>query len=274
MQAQIKAELPNLPAAEARVGRWILAHPRETLRASVRRLARAAGTSEPTVIRFCRRVGVPGYRDLKLRLAADLSGPASPMHRDVTDSDSLPVAVTKVLDQSVAALVGLSESRESLPFDAAVAALARARQILFLGEGASGRVAEDVWHKFFRLGIPCSYATDSATIRQYSAVCAAGDVLVAISHSGRTRSLVAAMAFARERGAATLAVTRQGSPLIDSADLGFACSPDEDTSVYTPMSSRLVQLAVFDALQVGLALALGEPAADALRRSKAALADD
>ncbi|MEL7537075.1 MAG: MurR/RpiR family transcriptional regulator [Pseudomonadota bacterium] len=271
MQADIDASLTSLPAAEARVGRWILAHPRETLRASVRALATAAGTSEPTVIRFCRRLGLPGYRELKLRLAADLSRPTSAMHRDVEATDTLSDAVGKVLDQSIAALIELRDDSATLPFAAAVDALAAARQVVFVGEGASGRVAEDVWHKFFRLGRPSVYATDGPTIRQLAAVCTPADVLVAISHSGESTTSIAAASLGRARGATTIAVSKRGSPLIEAVDIGFACSADEDTSVFTPMSSRLTQLAVFDALHVALALALGESAETALRQSKAAL---
>jgi DNA-binding MurR/RpiR family transcriptional regulator len=51
----------------------------------------------------------------------------------------------------------------------------------------------------------------------------------------------------------------------------FPCHTLEDTNVYTPMSSRLAQLAVLDALQVTLALAMGEPAVENLRLSKEAL---
>jgi RpiR family carbohydrate utilization transcriptional regulator len=45
----------------------------------------------------------------------------------------------------------------------------------------------------------------------------------------------------------------------------------EEANVYTPMSSRLAHLALFDALQVTLALALGELAVRRLQRSKAVL---
>ena len=49
------------------------------------------------------------------------------------------------------------------------------------------------------------------------------------------------------------------------------CRSIADTNVYTPMNSRLVQLVLLDALQVSLALALGEYASDRLRASKDAI---
>ena len=62
------------------------------------------------------------------------------------------------------------------------------------------------------------------------------------------------------------------SPLADAASETFACDAHEDTNIYTPRSSRLVHLALLDALHVATALGLGEAAAQNLRRSKDALA--
>ena len=59
-----------------------------------------------------------------------------------------------------------------------------------------------------------------------------------------------------------------------SASTVFACDAQEDTNIYTPRSSRLVHLSVLDALHVATALALGDFAADNLRRSKDALLVD
>jgi RpiR family carbohydrate utilization transcriptional regulator len=76
---------------------------------------------------------------------------------------------------------------------------------------------------------------------------------------------------ARERGATVIAITSPNSVFAGEASLLFPCSVVEDTSVFTPMSSRLAQLALLDAIQVALALAQGEAAGDNLRRSKDAL---
>ena len=68
-----------------------------------------------------------------------------------------------------------------------------------------------------------------------------------------------------------IALTVPDSALAAAASLLFDCQINEDTSVYTPMSSRLEQLAILDALQVTLALGLGGAAEDRLRATKKAL---
>ena len=265
---RIEGQLDTLSRSEADVGRWVLEHPRQVIDQSIGELAVAAGVSEPTIIRFSRSVGVSGFRELKTRLIANLQRPESYLHHNVDAQDSAIDAAGKVLERSIWALVELREQIPKQPIEAAVEAMAAARQLVFSGLGASGIVAEDACHKFFRLGIPCSSAVDSQTILQRAAIAGAGDVHVAISHTGQWPDLVRAMALARRHGATVIALTDPRAPLAEQASLVIECHAPEDTNLFTPMCSRLAQLALLDVLQVALALARGEAAQAALRRSK------
>ncbi|MES8623059.1 hypothetical protein U6J51_08995, partial [Cutibacterium acnes] len=53
--------------AEAQVAAVILAKPDWTLAASTSQLAEAAGVSPATVVRFCRALGMSGYRELRVK---------------------------------------------------------------------------------------------------------------------------------------------------------------------------------------------------------------
>ncbi len=272
MLQQIHETLPALSRAQRQVGRWILDHPRRAAHAAVAEVAAAAGTSQPTVIRFCRSVGVSGFRELKIRLAEAIGRPESYLHRDVERRDSGRDAAVKVIERSIQTLIDARPLAETLPVDEAVALLCGARQVVFVGSGASGHVAADACHKFFRLGLACTSTSDVPTMLQQTAVAAADDLFVLVSQSGLSQGVLRAADNARRRGAGVLALTDAASPLAAQATLLLACPAHEDPNVYTPMSSRLVQLALLDALQVATALALGQPAEDRLRRSKLALA--
>ena len=108
-------------------------------------------------------------------------------------------------------------------------------------------------------------------ILQFAAIVESDDVLVLLSHTGRWPELANAAKLARERGATVIALTNPDSKIAEEAGLLFPCKVIEDTSVFTPMSSRLAQLALLDAIQVALALARGSAASENLRRSKDAL---
>jgi len=271
MLETIETALPKLSRSERRVARWILQHPKEAASATLARVARECDTSEPTVVRFCRRVGLGGFRELALRLTEALSRPSSYVHRDVSPDDATADAVLKVMDASIRSLIDMRSQLSSMPIDATVEAMRTARQIAFAGLGASGHVATDACHKFFRLGIPCTSLCDTPMILQFAAIAEADDVLVLLSHTGRWPDFARAARLARNRGATVVALTNPDSEVAAEVNLLFPCAVIEDTSVYTPMSSRLAQLALLDAVHVALALAKGETASDTLRRSKDAL---
>lgn len=272
MLVQIEQQLDSLSRTERKVGAWVLAHPRDAAAATLREVAEATGASEPTVIRFCRSIGLRGFRELALRLTEALSRPDSYLHAAITEDDAAIEAATKVLDASIQALLDVRNELAGMPLEPAVAALSGARQIVFAGLGASGHVAADAEHKFFRLGIPCSALGDAPALSQFASIAAPGDALVLVSHTGNWPELVASARLARQRGATVVALTNPDSALAGVVDLLLPCRVVEDTNVYTPMSSRLAQLALLDALQIGLALAIGEPAVTRLRDTKRALA--
>ena len=268
---EINQALARLSRAETQVAEWVLAHPREAAESTVAEVARAAATSEPSVIRFCRRMGLSGFRELTRRLTEALSRPDSLVHHDVSPADTTADATVKVFEAAIKSLVDMRSQLSRLPFDAVVRQVVHARQIVFIGLGASGHVAADASHKFFRVGIPCSALVDPPSILQFAAIAGSGDVLVLISKTGASRAVCDAARVARENTALVVAITDPASALAQEASLTFACDAPEDTNIYTPRSSRLVHLAVLDALHVATALALGERAVENLRRSKDAL---
>jgi RpiR family carbohydrate utilization transcriptional regulator len=259
MLMQIKDLTPDLSRAEQRVARWVVQHPRQASRSTLASIAAECDVSEPTVIRFCRHIGLEGFRDFTIRLTEDLSRPVSNVHNDVNLDDTVSDAVTKVMDASIRSLIDMRSMTSALPVQEAVAALRSARQIAFAGLGASGHVAADACQKFFRLGIPSTSLTNTPDLLQFSGIAEGADVLI--------------IGLARQRGATVIALTNRGSKLATLATILFPCEFVEDSSVYTPMSSRLAHLALLDALQVALALDMGESAIEKLRGTRDALSN-
>jgi len=67
---RVRAVMPALAPAEQRVANAVLADPGGVAAMTISELAEVASTSETTVIRFCKQIGVPGYPQLRLQLAA------------------------------------------------------------------------------------------------------------------------------------------------------------------------------------------------------------
>ena len=103
------------------------------------------------------------------------------------------------------------------------------------------------------------------------AVSATDTAFVASSKTGESSAVVSAVEDAVRAGAATIALTSPGSRLAQVARTPLLIDVDEDTALYTPMSSRLAQLATLDVLQICTAIRAGSAALNSLDASKAAL---
>ncbi len=153
----------------------------------------------------------------------------------------------------------------------AVDLLTQARQIHFFGLGASAPVAMDALHKFFRFNISVTAHADVLMQRMIASVAHTGELFVIISYTGRTRELVEVARIARANGASVLGLTAAGSPLAKASTLSLNIPLPEDTDIYMPMTSRIVQLTVLDVLATGMTLRRGVDFQPHLRKIKESL---
>jgi RpiR family transcriptional regulator, carbohydrate utilization regulator len=234
-------------------------------------VARAAEVSEPTVVRFCRSLGLRGFQEFKLRLAQSLVATGVFADVAVRPGERAAAYAPKIVDATIDMLAHVRRALDTEAIEVATALLGAAHKIEFYGVGASGAVAIDAQHKFFRLMAPCVAYTDSHMQFMSAATLSPDDVVVAISHTGRTIELLESVGMARRSGAAVIAITAPRTPLAQSSSLTLAIDVPEDTDAYTPLRSRLAHLVVLDVLAVGVALHGGEATETRLQHMKAML---
>jgi RpiR family carbohydrate utilization transcriptional regulator len=265
MLDRIKASLPSLAPAEQRVGKLVLSDPRAFANLPITELADRAHVSKPTVVRFCRSVGYDGLSDFKLKLAGSVSEGVPFVHRSVDADDKTADVMVKVIDNTVAAFLKYRNDASSFAIqkatDALEAAAATGKRIEFYGVGNSGIVAQDAQHKFFRLGVNTIAYSDGHMQVMSASMLGAGDCLIVISNSGRTRDLMDACDIARKNGATTIVITASGSPLAhlakEAGHIHLAADHPEGYDRYSPMVSRLLHLMIVDILATCLALRIG-----------------
>ena len=268
---RIRGALPSLRPAERRVADAVLADPAKVSESSITAVARQCQTSETTVLRFCRALGLAGYPELRIALARaaqweenDHAG-SSPLTGTISKTDSLADIVAKV---SYADARGLEETGAALNLavlENAVSAVATARRIDIYGSGPSAMVAQDLQLKLHRIGLVSFVWSQSATSLASAGLLTAADAAIGFCHTGTTTDTVAALKAARERGATTIAVTNFGrSPLTEHGDLVLTTAARETTFRSGAMASRIPQLSVADCLFTGVAQRFYDQAQEAL----------
>ena len=251
---QIRRGLDSLSPAERRVAEQVLAHPRAVLNDPIVEIAKAAGVSQPTVIRFCRSLGCEGLSDFKLRLASGLTGTMPVTHAQVMSDDSMAELGAKVLGNTALAILQVRDQINRDQIERAIDLVNGADRIEFHAVGHYGGVAQDAQFKFLRLGISSMAYIDPRLQVLAANVLTARDVVVVISSTGRVAELLDVADKARERGAAVIAITASQSPLARKADVALIVDHVEDVATQLPMVSRILHLLVIDILAVGVAM--------------------
>jgi len=251
---QIRRARSELSPAELRVADLVLAQPRSVLNDPIVEIARAAGVSQPTVIRFCRSLGCEGLSDFKLRLASGLTGTVPVTHTQVTTNDSMLELGAKVLGNTASAILQVRSHLNRDTIARAVEMLIAAGRVEFFALGHYSVVALDAQFKFLRFGMPCGAYTDPRLQLLAADVLRAGDVAVVISSGGRLPELLQVVEKAQERGAKVIAITASQSPLARKADAALIVDHIEDVATHLPMVSRILALLVIDILAVGIAM--------------------
>ena len=243
----------SLRKSEAKVASYVLENLDEVIEMRVVDLASKSSVSEPTVIRFCRAIGFDGFQSFKLQLAQQLGLGSVFTQFAVEDSDTVADLLNKVFDTTVGSLITVRDEINSAVLEQAIDTISDARRVEFYGFGASGSVAADAQHKFFRLQLSSAAYTDPHIPRMSASSLGSEDVVVAISQSGETQALLESVELAREAGANVIGLAPQNTSLSRLCNLAIYVNMEEDLESFTPVSSRIAHLVVIDVLATGVA---------------------
>jgi glucokinase len=266
-----------LTPAERRVADLALNHPRSIINDPIVDIARKADVSQPTVIRFCRSLGCQGLSDFKLKLATGLTGTIPVSHSQVHLGDTATDFGAKVLDNTISAILQLREHLNFEHVERAIDLLNGARRIEFYGLGNSNIVAQDAHYKFFRFGIPTIAYGDLYMQAASAALLGKGDVIVAVSKSGRAPELLRVLDVAMQAGAQVIAITSSNTPLAKRATVALETDHIEIRESQLSMISRILHLVMIDILAVGVAIRRAVPSEDvteAVAKARSGADDD
>lgn len=248
----MQAQRDTLSAGERQIADTILGDPDTMARLSSGELARAAGRSQSSVVKFCQKLGFSGYQDLRLAItrdAAALTTPLEAVHSTIDMGDDAAMTAQKLLASKIHALQQTLRINPSADLDAARDALNGAARVQLSGVGASSLVARDFAYKLQKLGVPVLFDADSHIQMAHAASLTGGDMLVSFSQSGTSLETLRIAEAAVQRGAPVLTVTGlHRNPLADLAAIALRTVTDEEQVRSSAITSRDAQLVLLDLL--------------------------
>lgn len=251
---QIKTIYNTLTASHKKMADFILENPEFVLQNSISDVAVTCKIAEATVSRFCKQLGYKGYHDFKISVARSLSDtPQSASSGDSFPPADKPILSTAqyLLSTNIQALNETSQLVSAVDLKRAVDILVAAKQIMFLGVGASLLSAMQGYHKFLRITSNVSINIESHMQFMAASLISPQDVAVVISHSGSTKEIVDLAKKVKERGAKVICITRyQKSPLTKYSDVTLLYSSDEQLLYGHSISASSTQAYLLDLLYI------------------------
>lgn len=199
----IESAYDTLTKAEKEAADFFLAEKeREDL--SLRTVSDLLNLSEATLVRFAKKCGFKGYRELVFQYEKGLHARKSADHIAKSSIDVLD-AYQDLLNKSYSLIKEEQISRIA-------AMITSARQVFCGGIGSSGYAAREMAYRFMRVGVNIEAIDDIDMMRMIAVFRTEQDLVIGLSLSGMRPEFLEYLKESRARGAKTILITSAMRP--------------------------------------------------------------
>ena len=267
----MRAKYDEMGPGERRIADLLISEPNAILPLSITEFANKSGCGNATLVRFSKRLGLDGYKELKLAVAQEMATLSHP-EEEIFSDDTCYSMFTKRLYYIMDTLQKTRFSLKPEAINLAAQKIMNAKQIVLFGLGNSAAIAHDAQHKFLRIGLHAVACSDNHMQAIIASHLDADCVAIGISHSGRSVDIVEALNLSRMNGATTICITNHdASPITEVSDICLYTKSDETENSILALSSRIAQLTIFDAIYTYITANANASSREAILRTETAL---
>lgn len=236
--------------ASERLATFILRNSHTVGGMSITDLSRAAQVSPTTVTRFARLVGFDGFPQLRFAFAREAgraveAGWAHDIGTDILPGDSPDQVLDIVAAAQYRALRRASEVVDVALASDVAARIVAARRIGIYAEWGDSIAARELQMRLFRIGMHAWLHTDPQEGNYGAGLFEPGDVMIAVSHAGKSSLAQQLLRDAAHAGAHTVAVTSTAdTPLAITADTVLQSGSTASQSTLPVFGARPGQMLV------------------------------
>lgn len=250
----IKNKYSSLTAVEKKICDFLTVNYENVPHFTAETVAAGAGVAKSAVVRCSKSLGFGGFSALKEKITLEcIRNERLNYCPYISPEDSRREILGKVFAATVKTL---NDTAEKLDFSAAerlVSALGKAGNIYIYGVGTSAILVSELQYQLISLGYSAFAFSDAPTMAVSTMNLKAGDIAVGLSYSGRTSAVLKTLELARGGGALTACITANAdSPIMKLSDIPLAVYSDEINYPIEPMSARIAQMSLINALVIML----------------------
>lgn len=249
----IRMKQEQMTVTERRIIDYLLNPSNLDFQTSLKNIATDLDVSEALIVKVAKLLGFKGFRELRTVLSEQLQQQDIEQF-ELSQQDTTQDLIDKVFNLSYQTI---SEGRAIVSpeiMEQAAKCFFNARQRDLYAAGGSNTICDDIFHKFLRIGVRCNSYRDIHFMMMSASLLSEQDVVLVVSHSGKTSDLLRATKIAKENGAKIICITHSNiSPIAELADF-VICTPAPDSPLLGKnASARILQLILVDAFFVSVA---------------------
>jgi len=252
--AHIRMRLPQLTPLERKVVDSMTSKNDLSEQTSLKEVALENAVSEAMIVKLAKKLDFSGFREFRTSLIYYNNSDVASLHSEIGPNDSSEELLEKVFRTSIQAIEETKTILDISEFNRAADIIFKARHIDLYGVGGSSSVARDLSHKLLKIGIKAMVHDDAHMMMMSAAILSDDDVVIAISHSGMTRTVIDPIRLAAKNGAKVIAITNYaGSSLAKDAHIVLNSTSQGSHLLGENAAARIAQLNILDALFVAIA---------------------
>lgn len=237
------------------IANYILNHYDKAAFMTASRLGEVVGVSESTVVRFAVELGFDGYPKLQKILGEMIKNKLTSVQRIEVSSNRIREenVLKSVLQSDMNKIKTTLEEFDQALFDKVVEMVLTAKRIYILGVRSAAPLAGFLGFYFNLIFENVKIVNTTSVSEMFEQIInvTKGDVVIGISFPRYSKRTVRSLEFAKNQGAATVAITdRVDSPLSKEAD----CSLIAGSDMISFVDSLVAPLSVINALIVAVAM--------------------
>jgi DNA-binding MurR/RpiR family transcriptional regulator len=266
---------PSLGKKEQYIAKFISNNYQQIPNLSIGEMAMTLNVSESSITKVCKKLKCSGFYELKHYIEDYIKeeelqvGNSSLEQEEYQSGDKPKDILEKVFINSVVAIQDTYAGIDPISFEKAVYLLGRSKRLFLAGVGGSSILCQDFQHKLLKIGIIGVLFQDSNMQMMAASLINKTDVIIGISHSGKTKSVLEVLKLAKQQGASVIGITNHVmSPLESLADVTLHSSAQNSPLSGENASARIAQLNILDALYTAMAIKHNSVSFQNLRKTK------
>jgi Transcriptional regulators len=249
----IEQNMSSFSKGQRQIGRYILDNYDKAAFMTASKLGKTVSVSESTVVRFASELGYDGYPGMQKALQDMIRNKLTSIQRFEVSEDRIGTGdvLDKVMHADIEKIRMTMEEIDRLDFTASVDAISKANRIYIVGARSAMTIAGFLAFYFNMIFDNVTHVQTSSMTDMFESMfrMKEGDVLIAASFPRYSKRTVRAARFARDRGAAVIAITdSESSPLAPLAHYRLIAKSDMASFV----DSLVAPLSLCNALIVAL----------------------